>query len=286
MFKKILVTGAVVAGLVLISTGCTSVSTESDEVALHYKGGSTSSSTYANCVPVAKRNYDGPGDKHYIYPDGQRTFSFTGAAGSEQPPINVTTKDSQTLAVPGFVTFKLVTDCDTLRAFHETIGKKYYAYKDGKPNNQGWNDFLNDYLAVPLAKAMNQAALSTNWEELYSQEAKQNAFESAVVAALPASVKKALGGDYLKILEVSISKPTPDKGLLDQLAQKEQNRLANIAQAEKNKTQATKYDGFKQCRDRGISEQSCLIMNLAESGKVTLWPIPAGQGVVVNPPGK
>jgi hypothetical protein len=286
MIKKIVVVAAMAAGLVMMSTGCTSVSTEPDEVALHYKGGSTSSSKFANCVPVSDRNFDGPGDKHYVYPDGQRTFSFTGAAGSEQAPINVTTKDSQTLAVPGFVTFKLVTDCDTLRKFHETIGKKYLAYKDGKDKNAGWNEFLNDYLAVPLTKAMNQAALNTNWEELYSQEAKQSAFEKAVVDSLPASVQKALGGDYLKILEVSISKPTPDKGLLDQLAQKEQNRLANIAQAEKNKTQATKYDGFKQCRERGISEQTCLIMNLAEGGKVTLWPIPTGQGVVVNPPTK
>ncbi len=285
MFKKIAVSVVAIGAIVLMS-GCSGVSTEPDEVALHYKGGSASSAKFANCVPVSERNYDGPGDTHYIYPDGQRTFSFTGAGGSERGPVDVTTKDSQTLAVPGFVTFKLNTDCDTLRKFHETVGKKYQAYKDGKANNQGWNDFLNDYLAVPLTKAMNQAALGTNWEELYSQETKQTAFEKSVVAALPASVKKALGGDYLTVLEVSISKPTPAQGLLDQLAQKEQNRLANLAQAEKNKTSATKYDGFKQCRERGISEQSCLVLNLAESGKVTLWPIPAGQGVVVNPPTK
>jgi hypothetical protein len=283
LIKKILVSAAVLGGLVVMSA-CSGVSTEPDEVALHYKGGSASSAKFANCVAASDRNFDGPGDTHYVYPDGQRTFSFTGAAGSEQAPVNVTTKDSQTLAVPGFVTFKLNTDCDTLRKFHETVGKKYAAYKDGKPGNAGWNEFLNDYLAVPLTKAMNQAALSNNWEELYSQEAKQTAFEKAVVAALPASVKKALGGDYLTILEVSISKPTPSQGLLDQLAQKEQNRLANLAQAEKNKTSATKYDGFKQCRDRGISEQVCLVMNLAENGKITLWPIPQGNGVVLNPP--
>jgi hypothetical protein len=285
LIKKILV-GMVAVGAVVLMSGCSGVSTEPDEVALHYKGGSASSSKFANCVNPSDRNYDGPGDKHYVYPDGQRTFSFTGAAGSEQGPVNVTTKDSQTLAVPGFVTFKLNTDCDTLRKFHETVGKKYQAYKDGKPGNAGWNEFLNDYLAVPLTKAMNQAALNTNWEELYSSEAKQAEFEKSVVNTLPAAVQKALGGDYLKVLEVSISKPTPDQGLLDQLKQKEQNRLANLAQAEKNKTSATKYDGFKQCLARGISEQSCLIMNLAESGKVTLWPIPAGQGVVVNPPTK
>jgi hypothetical protein len=276
----------VAVGAVVLMSGCSGVSTEPDEVALHYKGGSASAAKFANCVPASDRNYDGPGDTHYIYPDGQRTFSFTGAAGSEQAPVNVTTKDSQTLAVPGFVTFRLNTDCDTLRKFHETIGKKYLAYKDGKEGNAGWNEFLNDYLAVPLTKAMNQAALSTNWEELYSSESKQAAFEKSVVTSLPAAVQKAMGGDYLKVLEVSISKPTPEKGLLDQLAQKEQNRLANLAQAEKNKTSATKYDGFKQCRDRGISEQTCLVMNLAESGKVTLWPIPTGQGVVVNPPTK
>jgi len=285
MFKKILITTAVV-GAVIAMSGCSGVSTEPDEVALHYKGGSASSAKFANCVQASDREWDGPGDTHYVYPDGQRTFSFTGAAGSEQAPVSVTTKDSQTLAVPGFVTFKLNTDCETLRKFHETIGKKYLAYKDGKDKNAGWNEFLNDYLAVPLTKAMNQAALSTNWEELYSSEAKQAEFEKAVVSALPNSVQKAMGADYLRILEVSISKPTPDKGLLDQLAQKEQNRLANLAQAEKNKTQYTKYLGFQQCLKAGISEQACLTMNLAENGKITLWPIPTGQGVVVNPPAK
>jgi hypothetical protein len=287
MFKKILVTGAVVAGLVLMSTGCSSVSTEADEVALHYKGGSTSSSKFANCVPVAKRNYDGPGDGHYIYPDGQRTFSFTDATSENKEPIDVTTKDQQTVDVPGFLTFRLNTDCDTLRKFHETIGKKYQAYKDGKPNNQGWLDFLRDYIAVPLKNSMNSAGLEIpTWNALYSDAATQARFEKKVAELLPANIRKGLGGDFVTVGEVSIAKPKPPQALLDQLSAKEAARLANEAQAEKNRLQYTKYLGFAQCRQAGISEQGCITLNLAENGKITLWPIPTGQGVVVNPPGK
>lgn len=286
MIKKILVSTVAIGAVVLMS-GCSNVSTEADEVALHYKGGSMSSSKFANCVPVAKRNYDGPGDAHYIYPDGQRTFSFTDNTSENKEPIDVTTKDQQTQDVPGFVTFRLNTDCDTLKKFHETIGKKYAAYKDGKPNNQGWSDFLRDYISVPLKSTMNNAGLEIKtWNELYSDAATKAQFEKRVAELLPAAIQKTVGGNFVTVVQVSIAKPKPPQALLDQLSAKEANRLANLAQEEKNKLQKTKYGTFIECRAAGISEETCKIIYLAESGKVTLWPIPAGQGVVVNPPTK
>lgn len=286
MIKKIVTVAAAAGAVVLFGTGCSSISTEADEVGLHYKGGSASSAKFANCVGTATRNFDGPGDTHYTYPDGQRTFSFTGAAGSEQAPLQVTTKDQQSQAVPGFFTFKLKTDCDTLKKFHESIGKKYEAYKGGK-DGKGWNEFLADYIAVPLQNAMNTAGLQIDtWSDLYSDAKTQAKFERDVATALPSALKKGFGADFVTVGEVSIAKPVPPQGLLDQLSAKEANRLANLAQEEKNKLQNTKYLGFAQCRAAGISEASCLTLNLAENGKVTIWPIPAGQGVVVNPPTK
>lgn len=286
MIKKFVTVAAIAGAVVLFGTGCSSISTEADEVGLHYKGGSASSAKFANCVGTATRNFDGPGDSHYTYPDGQRTFSFTGAAGSEQGPIAVTTQDQQSQAVPGFFTFKLKTDCDTLKAFHETIGKKYEAYKGGKDGN-GWNEFLADYIAVPLKNSMNTAGLDIKtWNLLYSDAKTQTQFEKRVAEVLPAALKKGLGGDFVVVGEVSIAKPEPDKVLLDQLSAKEAARLANETQAEKNRLQKTKYNTFTECRAAGISEETCKIVYLAESGKITLWPIPAGQGVVVNPPTK
>lgn len=279
MIKRILI--AIVAILsVFAMSSCSSVSTEPDEVAVHYAGGSFSSKNFKGCVDTSTREYNGPGDNHYVYPAGQRTFSFTGAEGSERGPIAVTTKDGQEVLVPGFVTFTLKTDCDTLRDFHETIGMKYKAYKDGG----GWDDFLNDYVNTPLDSAMNKASLDADgWYALYSNSSVQAKFEEDVKASLPDEVTKALGEDFITINAVQISKPTVGEGLKEGLSAKEEARLQNDAQKERNAIARTKYDSMRDCRQSGLSEQACLTIYLAESGKIPFYPIPQGGAINVQP---
>ncbi len=281
------ITMALVALLLLIPiiTGCSQASTEPDEQALHYKGGAFSSSKFDNCIGTSTRNFDGPGDAHYIYPAGQRTFSFTGAKGSESAPLEVTTHDSQQLAVPGFVTFTLTGDCDSLRSFHERIGKKYGAYKDGGRDGQGWNEFLLDYIDVPLQAAMNEASLNFDWQTLYSDSAAQSEFEANVKADLPEQVATALGNkDYITINAVQIGKPLPAQALLDGLTAVEAAKLVKTAQDEKNKANVSKYQTFADCREAGLTEQACMTIYLSDSGKIPFWPIPAGANVNVTPP--
>jgi len=271
--KRIFVALALILGL----AGCSSINTQADEAGLHYSGGSLSSATFENCVGSSTRNYDGPSDSHYKYPAGQRTFSFTGRVGSEAPPITVTTNDGQELSVPGFVTFTLNTSCQALRDFHEKVGIKYQAYTDA-----GWAEFLNDYLYVPLAASMNEASLQGNWQDLYSKAEVQTAFEQQVKADLPSEVKDALGEDFITINSVSIEKPRPGQGLIDGLAAKEEARLQNEAQEQRNAVNRTKYDSFKDCRQAGISEDTCLVLKLAEDGDIDFLPVPSGTGVNLN----
>lgn len=268
------------AGVVAVMTmsACSGVNTQPDEVALHYKGGSLSSAEFVDCVDSSKREWNGPGDNHYTYPKGQRTFSFTGRSGSEIDPVPVVTNDSQELEVPGFVTFTLNTDCKTLREFHERIGIKYGAYE-----SDGWNAFLNDYLAVPLKASMNKASLDADWRTLYSDAEAQRAFEDYVKENLPGEVSKALGNDFIQINEVSIEKPKPSKGLRDGLAAKEEAKLQDEAQKQKNVVAASKYDSMKECRSSGLSENACITIYLADQGKVPFYPLPQGSDVVVNP---
>lgn len=273
---------AVLTAVILMfgTTSCSSVSTEADEVALHYSGGVFSSKKFQNCVPSSDREFDGPGNAHYVYPAGQRTFSFTGKSGSEAEPIAVTTKDGQEVLVPGFVTFTLKTDCDTLRDFHETIGMKYKAYKDGG----GWDSFLNDYIYTPLDSAMNKASLEADgWYSLYSDSGVQAGFEESVKSSLPEEVTKALGEDFISISAVQISKPTVGDGLKSGLAAKEEARLQNEAQKEKNVIARTKYDSLKDCRNAGLSEATCVMVYLAESGSIPFYPIPSGGDLNVSP---
>lgn len=271
--------------LVIVASGCSTVSTQPDEVALHYKGGSLSSQKFANCVDAGDRNFDGPGDGHYIYPKGQRTFSFTGAEGSERDPIAVTT-GSQEIFIPGFVTFTLNTECDTLRKFHEKVGNKYKAYKDGG----GWDDFLNDYVAVPLSATLNKAAgaietpkdesADQNWYRLYTNAETQNEFEQYVKENLPEEIEQTLGEDFITVNEVSISKPGVSDELKDSLEAKEKARLDNDAQKERNAQVRTQYDTIRDCLDTGLDEQNCTLIFLEQSGAdIPFLPVPQGGNV-------
>jgi len=284
---KTLIAGIVVAAMMFM-TGCSSVSTEPDEAALHYSGGSFSSKNFKGCIDPSNRSVDGPGDAHYTYPVGQRTYSFTGAEGSERGPINVTT-GSQEVTVPGFLTFTLNTDCETLRKFHEKVGQKYKAYKDGG----GWDDFLFDYVDVPLNAIMNEAAgaidtpegstAEQNWYYLYTNEKAQRQFESYVKENLPAEIESTLGGEFITVNAVSIAKPGISDALKQSLAAKEQARLDNEAQKERNTIAATKYDSLAACRKAGLSEGACITVFLAESGDIPFYPVPQGGNLNISP---
>lgn len=274
-FKKITAAVAVALGL-SVMTACSSVSTSPDEQALHYKGGSFSSKSYESCIDPSTREFNGPGDDHFVYPAGQRTYSFTGRKGSESKAIKVKTQDSQQLSVKGFVTIELTNDCKLLRKFHEAIGSKYKAYEPG-----GWLNLLNDYVAVPLNSTMDKAALAYPWRTLYSSSDALTEFENAVKENLPAEVKTAMGDSFITVKAVSLETPEPDKELLDGLKASEKAKLDNAAQKERNEKLRTQYDSFKDCR-KAMSEESCLVLKLAEDGDVPFYPIPAGGSINVT----
>jgi len=272
-------------GVVFMASGCSTVSTDSDEAAVVYNGGEFSSKTFQGCVDSSTREYNGPGDTSYIYPKGQRTFSFTGKEGSESGPIPVTT-GSQEVTVPGFVTFTLNTDCETLREFHERIGNKYKAYKDGG----GWDDFLNDYIAIPLSATLNEAAgaiqtpegqsADQNWYRLYTNADVQKAFEEYIKENLPAEIEQTLGEEFISVNEVSISKPGIDDTLKEALAQKEEARLENEAQKQRNTTALTQYETLKDCLATGIGQQACTLIFLSQNGAdIPFLPVPQGGAI-------
>lgn len=287
---KILIALFVALTMVMSMSSCSNVSTEPDEVALHYKDGAFSSKKFDSCVEPSDRQFNGPGDQHYIYPANQRTFSFTGAEGSERGPMSVTT-GSQEVEIPGFITFTLNTDCDTLRKFHETIGMKYKAYKDGG----GWDDFLNDYIAIPLDSVLNKAAGSItppegqtrdqNWYALYTQAETQNEFEQYVVENLPDEIEKTLGEEFIKVNDVSIAKPKISDTLKEGLAAKEKARLDNEAQKSRNETVRTQYDTIRDCLDTGIGQQACTLIFLSQNGAdIPFLPVPQGGAVNFQQP--
>lgn len=270
------VAAVVLLGLVLVTCSSTT-STGPDEQALHYKDGPVSSKKFADCIKPSTRVWDGAFDAHYTYPAGQRTYSFTGRKGSESDAVTIKTSDAQELTVKGFVTFALTQDCDALRKFHESVGSKYEAYEP-----DGWRDFLGDYLAVPLNSSMDKAALEFDWRTLYSSNEALTEFEAAVKESLPNEVQAALGEEFLTIKSVSIETPLPSSALREGLESKEKAILDNDAQKERNETLRTQYDSFRDCK-AVLTEESCLILKLAEQGSIPLYPIPAGGAINVQP---
>lgn len=286
----------ILAGLFLalpIFSACSTVSTEPDEVALHYSGGEFSSKKFQACVDASSRDRSGPGESYYVYPKGQRTFSFTGKQGAESNPIAVTT-GSQEVLVGGFVTFTLNTDCKALREFHEKVGKKYEAYKDGK-DGKGWREFLNDYIYVPLNATLNNAAgaikvpagasAEQNWYLLYTSDATRKDFEKYVKENLPDEIKSTLGENFITVNAVSISKPDISDGLKASLSKKEQARLENDAQKQQNEKVRTQFDTIRDCLATGLDKQSCTLIYLSQNGgNIPFVPVP--QGGSVNYSGK
>jgi hypothetical protein len=211
-----------IATAALVLAGCSSVSTQPDEVALHYKAGPFSSTKFANCVDPSTKNYDGPADKHYAYPAGQRTYDFTGGSGSESDPLTVVSRDNQELTVSGVAKFNLDTDCDVLRSFHEQIGLKYSASMNGDEVSDGWVRMLRVYIGQQLQQAMTTAAQKYDWQDLYNDPAIRAQWEDEVNTLTPQLVTRFAGKEYFQNFSFTLQKPVPSAGLLQGLQEAQQ----------------------------------------------------------------
>ena len=308
IMKTLLAFAAAIVVLVGAS-GCTTVNTSPDAVALHYSGGMFESQKFVGCVPVSTRQVNGSGEHYYYYPVGQRTFSFTGKdVGGESDPIKTNTKDSQQVDVKGFVTFELnveftetdgKTDCVQLREFHEKIGYKSKAYFEGNPDmaevgveggekerqvadNQEWREFLLQYLQTPLDMVMDDNGQKFGWRELFQDQASQEEFKNGVATDLPKAVNAALGSsEFFTVQGVTISTPIPDPKLLEALKDTEVAKENNNAQVERNKVAKTKFQSMTECKNEGLSEETCFALKVLEEGDVPFYILPDGQSVQV-----
>lgn len=237
---------AAIGGLFLL-TGCTSVSTEPDQRAVHYEGGSFSSKKYASYVDSSKKEWFGPGDKVYIYPKGQRSYDATGGAGAEHAPFTSSSKDSVELATPMSVTFELKTDEQSLRTFHEQIGIKYHAYTEDGDNadvSEGWGRVLDFYMGQSLDATVDRVLAGYDWRQAYNDPAIRLLIQNEVQKDLPILVKSKMQNDYFTNYAVQVQRPVPTSTELRENIAKAQTQVADSeaakakAEADLKKTQA------------------------------------------------
>lgn len=286
---------AVLAAVSLLAlAGCTSISTQPDETGLTYNAGPLSDTAFDTCVGPGNRDWDGPGDEHYTYPFGQRTFAFGGDEGLDAVAISVVTSDNVTMSVSGVTTFALNTDCKTLQQFHERIGIKFQAWMEEGQTTDGWRDMLNIYLKQPLEKAMDAVSKKYGYKALYSDPAVKEKWEDEIVTLASTFIKDQAGADYFcqpgyagtgpcGNAVLTLQSPVPPENIRAALTAEQEAVAQNNAQKQKNETVRTELESIRELV-KVLGPEAYVLYKAIQDGKVSVVPVPAGSGINVNPP--
>lgn len=237
--KKKALTGGVVGIALLATSGCSTVNTVSNQVALHYEGGAFSSTKFKDCVPASTKQRNGPGDTYAYYPTDQRFVDATGGDKADFGAITVVSKDNVEMQIPITLNFYLRTDCKTLRKFHETIGKRFHAYTGSDENTgSGWKDMLRVVVYQPMDTTLDRIAQEYPWRSLYNDPSVKTTIEKAVNENIEAIVRRQTNNeDFFDNWSALVQKPTPKNQALSEAIAAEQNSVAQ-AQAAKAKAEA------------------------------------------------
>ncbi|GIH98594.1 SPFH domain-containing protein [Planobispora takensis] len=291
----LLAVGAVVV-LGFVLSGCTRVSTQPDEVVLHYAGGTFEAIKFEKCInPSSGATLLGPGDTGYSYPFGQRTFDFSGADEAESKPLTVVSKDNVEMRVSGVATFTLNTDCKTLQQFHEKIGLKFRAYyEDGE--SEGWRRMLGIYMRVPLDRALDAASQEFEWRGLFNDPKVKQAWEARVGTLAREFIRGTAGADYFcgqnyagsgdcGDISLTIQKPEPPEALVNALASEQAAKAENVAQAQRNAKVRTELESIRDLV-KVLGPDGAVLWQAIQKGQVTVVPVPQGSGLNINPPAR
>jgi len=294
MKKSTMMPGLALAALAV--TGCSVADPDTSQVVLHYTGGAFSSQQFEYCTQPGIREIGGAGDFDFYYPAGQRTYVFSERPGADAPPIRVSTKNQTELIVRGAITFTLNPDCRAftdatgrewkggkLQKFHDTIGRQNTAYagSGGEAMPGGWKNVLNIYVGAPAERAMDNAGIGFNWQDLYSNVDSKNAWTKAVEDKLPQLIKDQAGDDLFLINNIQLDKPDVPDSLRAEL---ENNQAAGLRQqtAQTDQQAAQSFPGGLAAY-QDYQQKQAINKAIAE-GRVNPLIVPQGSPVIVGGP--
>ncbi|MGW0486191.1 SPFH domain-containing protein [Nonomuraea sp. NPDC003214] len=277
---------AVLAVAGLLATACSITNVEPDEAGIVYDAGPMSSTTFQECLKPSTRDVSGPADEGYRYPNGQRTFRFSGGDTDESKPITSASKDGATMTIYGGLTFTFsAADCAKLRKFHEEIGRKYQAYEAG-----GWVEMLKFYVGGPVERAMDEATLKYNWRDLYFDSTKKAAWEKEMATLTSQYIAQIAKGDYFAGMAFILRQPEPPQKLKDAMVAEQAAMAQNNAQKQINEKLKTELESTKALvevlgKEGAVSKLNMdKLAEIAASGKVSIVYVPQGGQVAVAPP--
>ena len=280
-FRRAAIAAAATIGIGAL-TGC-GVSPAPDEEAIRYNQPPFSGVSFAECVPAGSFNAAAPwsGAEYYRYPAGQRTYSFSGdGSQSDAPAFKANTKDGVEMTVSGVVAFKLATDCENLRSFHENIGIKTNAYVN--ESGDGWKSMLDTYLGASIQRAVNDATQGRDWKGLYSDPTVKAEWERQVQSLLPKYVTQAMQGSYFEAFSPTIQKPDIPTDLTNALQATQVAVEQNTAQTERNKQVDTELESIRKLVDV-LGPDGYNTYQAIKDGRIEVVAIPQGSNVNVTP---
>lgn len=283
--KRTLATGLSILVALIGLSGCSVADPDTSQVVLHYSGGSFSNQAFVECIQPGIRSVNSVNENYYYYPHGTRVYPFR---------ANVNTKNNVLVSVGGSITFRLHEDCrpykdkqgldwpgGIFQKFHDTIGKSHnmYASDGGEPQPQGWNEGLDLFLGQPAVKALNNAGLAYNWQDIYGNLELRNQFVKDGSKDIVSLVDQQAGDDYFDILNVQIDQPSIPESLSDQNTEYQKQQLQN-QQAEQAKNLAAGFPGGL----LGYQEfqQRAAVIEAIKNGRVNPLLIPQGSSVIVG----
>jgi hypothetical protein len=289
------------AVMTFAATSCAAVSTEPDEATIVYSAARGSATKFSKCIGSSARESVSTSDNSWTYPAGQRTYDFTGAAGTESAPMKITSKDNVEMEVGGLVTFSLnTTDCATFQLFHEKVGLKSAAYLYGTestgydsdtPNLAGWRAMLNTYMRVPLDRALDAASQEFDWKSLFNDPKIKQLWEKRVGEIAGQAINETAGGSFFCApvlaagkcgsISVTLTKPNPPQILVDAMAAEQAAKAQNEAQKQLNVKADTEMESIAKLV-KLLGPDAYVKLRAIQDGRAQII-ISDGSGVTVSP---
>lgn len=284
------------AAALALTAGCAVADPDTSQAVLHYSGGPFSSQAFQDCITPGTRSVDGYGDYHYYYPNGRRTFDFTGGPGSESPPLKVSTRNENgttEVTVRGVVTFSLNTNCAPWRdadgrewpggvfqSFHDNVGRHLAAFATdgGQPQPPAWTDAVRLYVGGPTEKALDNEGLTFDWQHLVNSADDKNALQARAEKLLPSLIEAQVGGPYFIVHNVQIQSIDAPDSLKAAQDQAQAAKLRQQTTAIDEQTAANFPGGVAAYADYQV--KLAVIKALNEGRGI---PVPFGTSAIVQP---
>lgn len=285
-----------IAGIAILMgfaiSACGMADSAINELCLIYSGGTFEDKSYQGLLkPGSTAKSIGMGSSTYCYQTDQRSYIANGKNnGADATPVEVVSKDDVRMSVDYQLYFTINQDESTLREFHENLGVKTKAWK-----KDGWIQLLREYFEPQIERALEAAALQSNWRDLYASEEARVAFQSATVANLKRNIRDVIGNDYFcgpqydgtnecGDFTFTVGKPYPINADIIGAIEAEQTAAANtIAQEQKNAQIRAELEVKRELVEL-YGPDGALLYEAIKNGQVKLMVIPDSGNVSVPVP--